>query len=185
MSECPSGGGSYFTLDASQQKIRGNVNGNVLIPNENERTPLTADPELIPIVERILGAYPQVAPNRTDIDERMLNTNSPQQIDDDKIGARIDQSIGSFDTVTLDYSYFQQRVDAFQLVKGQNPDSTTRVHEVRTTWNRQWTPATLSVFSVSFDRVGSLLVPEENAIGPLVSAGNALEKIGPGFIDSN
>ena len=32
-----------LSLDASQQKIRGSVNGNVLVPKADERTPLAAD----------------------------------------------------------------------------------------------------------------------------------------------
>ncbi len=74
---------AFLSLDGLQDKIRGNVNGNVLVPLPEERTPLTDDPKLRPIVERILSAYPEQFPNRTDISARALNTNSPQRIDTD------------------------------------------------------------------------------------------------------
>src|SRR5512146_2099073 len=38
------GKSTRFTVNASQRKIRGMVNGNVLVPLLSERTPLTADP---------------------------------------------------------------------------------------------------------------------------------------------
>ena len=56
------------------------MNGNVLVPKPDERTPLTTDPVLLPIVTRYLGSYPNQLPNRTDINSRMLNTNAPQVV---------------------------------------------------------------------------------------------------------
>lgn len=50
--------GAAFTFNGNQQKIRGNVNGNVLVPKDDERTPLTTDPILGDFVARILNAYP-------------------------------------------------------------------------------------------------------------------------------
>src|SRR5882762_4179373 len=59
--------GGYLSLDGSQHKIRGSVNGNILVPRLNERTPLTTDPATRRIVERFLAAFPGLAPNRSDI----------------------------------------------------------------------------------------------------------------------
>ncbi len=170
---------AYLSLDGSQQKIRGNVNGNVLVPKPDERTPLTHDPELIPVVERFLGVYPAELPNRTDINPRALNTNSPQRINDDNIGGRLDQFLGGKDRLSFDYRFTLQKVDAFQLIAGQNPDTTTRAHRAGVTWSRQWSAATVTDFSVAFDRITSLLVPEENSIGPSASISRALTTIGP------
>ena len=78
-----------LTLDGSQRKVRGQVNGNVLVPAPDERTPLTDDPATREIVERILGAYPDELPNRTDINPRALNTNAPQAINDDRVGVAV------------------------------------------------------------------------------------------------
>ena len=78
----PLGKLARFTANASQRKIRGMVNGNVLVPLLSERTPLTTDPAAREIVARFLAAYPAEAPNRTDFDPRALNTNAPQRIDE-------------------------------------------------------------------------------------------------------
>ena len=165
-------------LDGSQQKLRGSVNGNVLVPKANERTPLSTDPATRAVVARWLAAYPAEPPNRTDIDERALNTNSPQVIDNHNARIRLDQGRGDKDRFTLQYLFTSQAVDAFQLVAGQNPDTDTRSHQARLTWSRQWDAAGVSDFSAGFDRLGSLLRPEEHAVGPMVMI-SGLETLGP------
>jgi hypothetical protein len=85
-------GAARFSLEGGQQKLRGFVNGNVLVPREDERTPLATDPFLRNLVERFLAAYPQELPNRLDIDPRALNTNAPQRINTDSFGSRIEAS---------------------------------------------------------------------------------------------
>jgi TonB-dependent receptor-like protein len=176
----PVWGGAFLSIDASQDKIRGSVNGNVLVPMPDERTPLTDDPQLRPIVERFLAAYPSELPNRIDINSRMLNTNSPQQVDNDTVGIRLDQNFGQKDRIGLDYRIRLQTVDAFQLVAGQNPATTTHNHRARASWHRQVSPRTAMSLSTGFDRIGSVLVPEENSVGPMVSVSNALTSLGPG-----
>ncbi|MEZ5400455.1 MAG: TonB-dependent receptor [Bryobacteraceae bacterium] len=171
--------GAAVTLDGSQQRIRGNVNGNVLVPKANERTPLTADPARRDIVQRILNAYPNELPNRTDINERALNTNAPQRINDDAGGARLDQRIGGRDILATRYNFTRQKVDAFQLIAGQNPDTTTRVHNAQITWTHAQSAATVWNATTMFDRVTSLLVPEPNAVGPAATFGNVIERLGP------
>lgn len=170
--------GTAISIDGSQQRLRGNVNGNVLVPSLDERTPLTTDPRLIPIVLRFLNAYPTELPNRTDINARALNTNAPQVIDNNSTGIRINQSLGSRDTLFSSYQFTSQSVDAFQLIAGQNPDTETKNHRARATWLRAWSPQTVSEFSAGFERVGSLLVPEPNAVGPMVST-SGLSTLGP------
>ena len=61
-------------VDAGQNKIRGSVNGNVLVPKSDERTPLATDPAARAIIARFLAAYPTELPNRTEINPRALNT---------------------------------------------------------------------------------------------------------------
>ncbi len=172
--------GATLALDGSQQKIRGSVNGNVLAPKAGERTPLATDAVLRGIVERFLAAYPRQLPNRTDIDERALNTNAPQAIDTSNASLRLDQTGPGRDRFSLRYLFTGQSVDAFQLVAGQNPDTDTKAHTARITWHRTWTAETVTDLSAGFDRVGSLLAPEPNAVGPSVSFGSALETLGPG-----
>src|SRR3989442_14986702 len=72
--------GGYFTFSGSQDKNRGYVNGNVLIPLPEERTPLARAPATRSIVQTFLDVYPNVPPNRTDQAARALNTNSLQSV---------------------------------------------------------------------------------------------------------
>jgi len=156
-------------LDGTQQKARGNVNGNVLVPNANERTPLTNDPLIRPLVVRYLAAYPAELPNRTDIDDRALNTNSPQRINTDRIGTGLDQPLSAKDRLYLRYNLTAQDTKAFQLVAGQNPDSTVRSHTARATWSHIRSAATVANVSIGFDRLGTVLRPEANAVTPFLT----------------
>ncbi len=167
-----------FSIDASQQKLRGSVNGNVLVPMPDERTPLATDPAVRAIISRFFEAFPAELPNRTDINPRALNTDAPQRIDNNRASARMDELRGERDRFSLLYSFLSQHVDAFQLVAGQNPDTDTRNHRARTTWSRTWSPRIITELSAGFDRIGSLLVPEPNAVGPMVSV-SGLETLGP------
>ena len=167
-----------FSLTGSQQKIRGMVNGNVLVPLPGERTPLATDPALAAYVSRILGAYPDEPPNRPDVNPRMLNTNSPQRVDSDTASGRLDHSVNERDRLGVRYQFVRQRVVAFQFVKGQNPDTTTRSHQSRLTWSRQSGPKFTLQATLGYDQIGSQLVPENNNVGPLISTGG-LTSAGP------
>ena len=169
---------AFLSLNVAQVKLRGQVNGNALIPLLDERTPLTDDPVIRPIVEDILQAYPAEAPNRTDIAERALNTNSPQRIDTDVAGAQLDQSISDADLLTFRYNFTGQNVDAFQFVQGQNPDTDTKNHSARVTWNRTWSPSTTTETSVGYDRLGSLLLPVSGD-RPSISVGFEVQSPAP------
>ena len=171
---------AFLTVNANQRKLRGQVNGNVLVPAPDERTPLTQDPATRAIVESILGAYPDELPNRQDINPRALNTNGAQNIDNDRVGLILDQAFGQRDHLTASYNLTIQKVEAFQLVGGQNPDTTTRNHRAALSWNRAWTPKTTTQLSVGFDRVGSLLVPEETSLGTFYHISRVLQSVGPG-----
>lgn len=170
---------AFLTLNGTQQKIRGNVNGNVLIPLPEERSVLAADPAIRSVITGYLRAFPEVAPNRTDIDRRMLNTNAPQRINTDTASFRLDQLVGTKDRFTVRHALTNQNVDAFQLVAGQNPDTTIKSHTARLTWSRAWSANTTGDFSAGYDRVRSLLVPEPNAVGPQVQIGTAYATLGP------
>jgi len=165
-------------VEASQQKIRGSVNGNVLVPKPDERTPLATDPATRAIVAKFLAAYPKEPPNRTDINPRALNTNAPQSIDNSQANIRLDQSFGAKDAVALQYQFTSQSVDAFQLVAGQNPNTDTRWRLARIVWTRSWSAKSITNFSVSYDRLTSLLRPDENAVGPYVNP-SGLTILGP------
>ncbi len=170
--------GANLTVNASQQRNTGNVNGNVLVPRPDERTPLATDPETRSIVERILSSFPDELPNRTDINPRALNTNAIQQIDNDSIGSRLDQAVGDSAGLFFDYRFKIQKVEAFQLVRGQNPNTTTRSHAGKITWNQAWSPRTIFDASVGFQRVTSLITQDETALGPFIFSGRQLESLG-------
>lgn len=171
--------GAHLLLDGSQQKLRGSVNGNVLVPLATERTPLTTDPAVFRLVQRWIDAYPVATPNRTDVDPRALNTNSPQTINTDSSSIRIDQELGPNDRIFARHSFTNQKVLAFEFVAGQNPDTNTKSHNARLTWNHLFNARSFIDFTVGFDRVHSLLVPEPNAVGPQVTIGTAYQSLGP------
>jgi hypothetical protein len=165
-------------IDISRQRIRGSVNGNVLVPMPDERTPLAHEPSVRAIIAKFLAAYPEELPNRTEINERALNTNAPQVIDNDQTNIRLDQNVTGRDRLALQYQFTSQSLDAFQLVSGQNPDTNTKSHLARIIWTRQWNSKTVSSLFISYDRLTSQLRPEENAVGPFVSI-SGLTGLGP------
>ena len=178
--------GGAVTMDGSQNRIRGNVNGNILIPLPSERTPTSPNPALRAFVQRVLDAFPNQPPNRPDINPRMLNTNGAQRIDDDALTGRIDQTLNERDTLTLRHAFTTQKVDAFQLIAGQNPDTTTRAHTSQLGWNRAWNATTNVTLSAMFDRVTSQLVAEPETVGPNITFGNTISPLGPSsFIPLN
>lgn len=169
--------GAQLTMDGSRQSIRGIVNGNVQVPAPDERTPLTNDPVLRPFVERILASYPAELPNRTDIDSRMLNTNAPQRVGNDSATLRLDQAVRGKDKFIASYSHVAARVKAFQLVRGQNPDTTTMSHQAGLQWHRAWSARTLTVAGARFDRTRSLIVLENESLGYQIFTSGLLRAI--------
>ena len=170
---------AFGTFDASETRTSGFVNGNILAPRSDERTCLNPDPRVCAVIERWFRAWPAQAPNRTDIDQRELNTNSPQSLNTDSTTARIDQIFGAKHRLTARHSWLNQKVDAFQLVAGQNPDTTTKSHDARLTLNSALSSRMVLDLTTGFTRARSLLVPEANAVGPQVTIGTSLEKLGP------
>lgn len=169
--------GAFLTVDAGTQRIRGVVNGNVQVPAPDERTPLATEPLVRAFVQRILNAYPAQLPNRTDIDPRMLNTNAPQRVDNDNATLRIDQALGAKDKLIASYSHVAANVQAFQLVQGQNPDTTAKSHQAGLQWHRAWSARTIAFAGLRFDRSRTLIVQENNAIGPQIFASSVLRAI--------
>lgn len=168
-----------LTATFSQRDVRGMVNGNVLVPLPSERTPLTTDPALRPIVQRFLDAYPKEAPNRLDFDQRALNTNAPQSIDDIAGTLRLDVATGPKGKLILTYGLDRSHIDAFQLVAGQNPDTDIHNHRARITWQYALSTATQLQLGAGFNRNRSALLSEPNAVGPRVRFGYSIEELGP------
>ncbi len=175
----PLGKSTFFSLDGSDEVRSGFVNGNVLVPLPGERSCLSADQAICSTVNRFFAAWPDQLPNRPDIEARSLNTNAPQRIDTSIASPRREHIHGKH-RFNARHAWTSQRVDAFQLVAGQNPDTTTRSHDSRITWTWVPGPRTNIDFTSGFVRNTTLLVPEPNAVGPQVQVGTAFEKLGPG-----
>ncbi len=171
--------GGTLSLDGAQDNRSGFVNGNILVPLAAERSCLSPDPAVCAVVNRFFTAWPALEPNRTDITARSLNTNAPQSLATSSTTARLDQTLKNH-RLSLRHTWTHQEVDAFQLVAGQNPDTTTKSHDVRLTWTLVRNAKTTIDSTASFSRNRTLLVPEPNAVGPQVQIGTAFEKLGPG-----
>src|SRR5689334_7393236 len=156
--------GAHLTFEGTQQTLRGSVNGNVLVPLAVERTPLATDPAIRRLIQRWIDAYPQALPNRTDIDPRALNTNSPQSIDTSASNIRLDQTLGPRDRIFAQHAFTNQKVRAFEFVAGQNPDTNTKSHTARLTWDHRFDERSFLNLTLGLDRVHSLLTPEPNAV---------------------
>ncbi|MBY0506714.1 MAG: TonB-dependent receptor [Bryobacteraceae bacterium] len=167
---------THFSFDGSRQMQRGFVNGNILVPRADERSCLSPDPAACALINRWLRAWPSQPPN---LGERQLNTNAAQRIDTDNTTSQLDHWRGK-DRFTARHVWTTQAVDAFQLVAGQNPDTTTKSHDARLTWSRNLGAGSVLDVTTGFNRSRSLLVPEANAVGPQVVIGTAWEKLGPG-----
>jgi len=167
----------FVSLSLSQDKNRGMVNGNVLIPLPGEREPLATDPQIRAFVVRLLSAYPNVLPNRTDIAARSLNTNSPQSTDTNLATGQMTQDLAPGSRLALRYSFTGQQVKAFQFTKGQNPNTDNKNHNARMTYSRDLNPSTTAEASLGVDRQGTLLLPSGDAVGPIVVTG--LQPLGP------
>jgi hypothetical protein len=155
------------------------VNGNVLVPLAEERTPLTTDPETRAAVQKFFNAYPAALPNRPDFDPRALNTNAPQHIDEIDGTVRLDRGMSPSSRVSATYAITRQQTDAFQLLAGQNPDTDVHSHRAKITWRQALSPMTELSLGVGFMRVKSVLLPEPNAVGPRVRFGFQIEELGP------
>jgi len=170
---------AFLSLDGAHDSKSGFVNGNILIPRPQERSCLSPDTSICAIINRFFNAWPNQEPNRPDIETRMLNTNAPQAIDTTNASARLDQTLGKH-RFTGRHAWTHQQVDAFQLVAGQNPDTTTKSHDARLNWTWVKSARTNIDATGGFVRNRTLLVPEPNAVGPQVQIGTAFDKLGPG-----
>lgn len=167
---------AFFSFDGAIDLKSGYVNGNILIPRPEERSCLSTDPQICAIINRFILAWPNQTPN---IDNRALNTNAKQTIQTSNTTARIDQ-VFTKHRLSGRHTWTNQKLDAFQLVAGQNPDTTTKAHDARLTWTYTRDARTSFDTTLSFSRNRTLLVPEPNAVGPQVQVGTAFEKLGPG-----
>jgi hypothetical protein len=172
------GHNSYFSFSGTQGRRHGYVNGNVLIPLASEHTPLTQNPALAAIVQKYLDAYPAAAPNRTDMAPNAYNTNGFQTSDGDGYTGHLDQSIGPRDRVLARFGWNQRTTKAFQLVKGQNPNTLLKSQNAGLTWQHQGPGATTVNMSATFNHLRTAITPDAEAVGP-TSIGMGYTQLGP------
>ena len=171
--------GGALWIEGAQRRIRGMVNGNVLVPAPEERAPRTQDPATRGLLLRYLAGYPAAPPNRTEFDPRALNLNAPQTIDEDRLAARWDVNLPRGRQLWLRYQYQNEFKDSFQLVAGQNPDSTLGSQLAQITVGQPFRGSGAWTIGLAFQRLRTLLVAEPNAVGPLVRFGQSIESLGP------
>ncbi len=168
-----------LTAIYGQSDIRGMVNGNVLVPLADERTPRTTDPAARALIASWLKAYPAELPNRPDFDIRALNTNAPQRIDAIAGTLRADAALPQGSKLIASHTIDRSRTLAFQLVAGQNPDTTIHSQRSRLAWIKTFSASTEMQAAGSFNRIRSLLVSPPGAAGPRVRFGYQIEELGP------
>jgi hypothetical protein len=177
----PFGKRQFLSFEGGQTKLRGEVNGNVLVPTAAERVPLTTDPAAAALIRHFLAAYPAELPNRLDLDPRALNTNSPQSINDDQISGRWDLDLGGGRKLWTQYQHQTQVINSFQLVAGQNPDTTLRTRHAQLTLAQPFHGSGEWTSGFSFRRLHTILVSEPHAVGPSLRFGDSIEFLGPRF----
>ena len=177
--EAPLWRGATLASEGAHDTRSGFVNGNVLVPLASERSCLSADPAVCAVINRFFRAWPTLAPNRPDIEARALNSNALQMIDTTSTTVRLDQTLGNH-RFSGRHTWTNQRVDAFQLIAGQNPNTTTKSHDGRLTWTYVRSAKTTLDSTAAFTRNRTLLEAEPNAVGPQVQVGTVFDKLGPG-----
>jgi hypothetical protein len=169
----------FLSGNFAQQKNRGMVNGNILVPLPSERTPLATDPAVRDIVSQFIQSFPNEAPNRPDIDQRALNTNAPQTTDATSGTLRLDGAVGERGQINASHTINRQTIHAFQLLAGQNPDTVIHSQDARLTYRYLPSEATELSFGANYSRLRSDLHPEPHAYGATVVFGNVVNFLGP------
>lgn len=170
-----------FVWTAEETRESGFVNGNVRVPLPSERTALAEDPELNALIQSWLDAYPKEAPNRTEIDPRMLNTNAVQKIRNTGGALRLDWEPDDGKQLSARYSINDNFIDSFELVIGQNPNQRLRPQTLNLAWQQQLSPATTLRLGTNFVRRKVHLLVPPGSVGPSVSVGREIESLGPPF----
>ncbi len=170
-----------FVWTAEETRESGFVNGNVRVPLPSERRALAEDPELNALIQSWLDAYPKEAPNRTEIDPRMLNTNAVQKIRNSGGAFRLDWEPNDGKQFSVRYSINDNFIDSFELVIGQNPNQRLRPQSLNLAWQQQLSPTTTLRLGANFVRRKVHLLVPPGSVGPSVSIGSEIERLGPPF----
>ena len=139
----------------SQLRDTGFVNGNVTLPEPEERTPLTTDPALGAVIQALFEAYPHEAPNLTTISPRLHNSNGLRDIANTAFSTRLDFRPRTEDQIAFEQRYLDDTEKPFEIIAGQNPLSLLRPQSYHLSLTHAASPATLWRFSYHFDRLSA------------------------------
>ena len=160
-----------FSFAWGQVRDSGFVNGNVQVPLADERTPRTENPEEYAIIAALLKAYPEELPNLPHVSKRHLNTNAFRDIRNTAFSIHLDGRLRSGDRIAFDEQFSNTAEEPFELVIGQNPQTTTRPQSLRLTYIRSFSPSTVMQLAASYTRLGAVLLPTERYQNLLQSLG--------------
>ncbi|MBI4483327.1 MAG: hypothetical protein HY652_10610 [Acidobacteria bacterium] len=168
-----------MVVTAEQRKARGFVNGNVLVPLPNERTPRSGDAETDAILRGFLKGFPRQVPNLPWVSPRSLNTNARQDSDQTEASTFWQYTVRPESRLLIRYAFDDTFIDAFQLVAGENTDTRIRRQSFAATLHHNHSPASTSQLSFQFRRKKTLLTSPDGAVGPTVKFSEAFTQLGP------
>ena len=175
----PLGDRLSFVFSGEETRESGFVNGNLLVPLPEERTPTATDPAVNALLSRWLAAYPDELPNRPEIDRRLLNTNAIQTVRNTGGTLHLDWTPSERDRFSGHYSISDNFIDSFEFVVGQNPNQQLRPQTLNLAYERALSgDATLRLGVNYLRRNVQVLVPP-GSVGPFVFVSFEIEPLGP------
>ena len=169
-----------FLVTGEETRESGFVNDNVLVPLPNERVSTARDPEVRALVQKWLAAFPDQVPNRTEIDQRLLNTNAIQIVRNSGGSFRLDWARTSRQLFSTRYSFGDNFIDGFELVGGQNPDQRLRPQTLNLALDQQLGDRSHLRAGFNFLRRKVHVVIPPAAVGPFIYI-SGLAFLGPSF----
>ena len=139
----------------SQLRDTGFVNGNVTLPQPEERTPLTTDPALRSVIQALFEAYPHETPNLTAISPRLHNSNGVRDIASTAYTTRLDFRPTPQDQIAFEQRFLDDTEKPFEIIAGQNPLTLLRPQSYHLSLVHAASPSTLWRFSYHFDRLSA------------------------------
>jgi len=91
----------------------------------------------------------------------------------------LDRNVGQKGMLSFFHDFNRNTIKAFQLVAGQNPDTSIHSQRSRVAYRITQSPSTEYSFGINFTRLRSDLHADPTAVGPRVRTSNALESLGP------
>ena len=168
-----------FVFTGEETRESGFVNGNLLVPLPDERTPTATDPAENALLSRWLAAYPDELPNRPEIDRRLLNTNAIQTVRNTGGTFHLDWVPTDRDRVSGHYSISDNYIDSFEFVVGQNPNQQLRPQRLNLAYERSLSSDSTLRLGVNYLRGNVRVLVPPGSVGPYVFVSFEIEPLGP------